>query len=305
MRKILILAVLALLLSSCAHAEKNTVEIKNPLGGECSVPGTAKRGEEFMKAFFGNYHRLLGVSALDSFAVDDPNLRQWTFGGAISDLLFDWEDLDSATQEQFIQILDKIPFRFLNLYLLADNKALLAFEAGNWNVISTMWGGCGFTDSHNLGMAAFALDSGVWRLTGYDLNLGRFGSYCNTRLDDRPIKIGKNEYGVMSDDFGAGLFGILDGKPVVLLRIPQVYGYGHGDPEDFESEIVFKPTRGRFYDLEITSSGKNWDTEEELNHFRRWTWNAKSNRYELQESRGNIQSILQDPEYWLLDEEFY
>lgn len=305
MRKILTLAVLALLLASCIHAERSGAEIKNPIGSECRLPGSTKSGEEFMKAFFGNYHSLIEVSTLDPFDLDDPDLRQWTFGGAISDLLFDWQDLDFATQEQFIKILNKIPFRFMNLYFFDNNKALLAFEAGNWNGISTMWGGCGFTMSHNLGMAAFKLDSGVWRLTGYDLNLGRFGSYCSTRLQDKAVKIGKNEYGAISEDIGAGLFGIVEGKPVALLRIPHFHGYGHGDPEDFNSEIAFKASRGPFYDVEITSSGKNWDSEEELNHSRRWSWNQRSNRYELQESRGNIQNILQDPDYWLLDEELY
>ncbi|MCB5224265.1 MAG: hypothetical protein WCY21_04370 [Candidatus Cloacimonadaceae bacterium] len=303
MRKLLTLALLMLLLASCGHAQKGNAIEKSPTGRECSVPKSATRGEDFMKAFFGNYQELIGVSALDPFKLDDPELRQWTFGGAISDLLYDWHDLDARHQAQFEAIINKIPFRFLKLYHFPNNQMLLVFEAGAWDFYSSSWGGSGALMSHNLGMAAFKLKSGVWQLTGYNLNLGRFGSYCTTRLQDKPIKIGKNDYAVLSKDVGYGVFGIVDGNPVVLLRIPHFRSFGHGDPEDFDSEIVFEPSRGNFYDIVVKSSGKNWDTEEKLNHFRRWVWSKQLNRYELKESQGNIQNILITPNSWLLDEE--
>lgn len=299
MRKILI--IMALMAVMLGAGMKLWAE-KGPLGKECRVDGFYVSESDLMEALFGNYQPRIQASAFDPARTADPELLKWRITSPLDSTLEDWAELEEYTQEEFRAMQDKIPLRYLKHYRFPNNRMLVAFEAGQWMYSSDQWGGMNFTGSHNLGMAAFTLVSDGWMLTGYDLDLGRFGAYCTTTLGDDPVRVGENEYGVMTQDYGRGIFTIMDGDPVLLLRVPHFHGYGHGDPESFDSVISFAPGENKYYDVVVETTGINYDTGASLSFRRRWVWDAASERYLLKESGGNVQNILDDPDYWLLDD---
>jgi hypothetical protein len=301
MRKVYLVLILAALLGCVAI---DAWAEKSPLGKECLVPGLYVWEDELMEALFGNYYPGLKVSALDPRLTADPELIKWTIVDPIDAMLGDWDEIQPETQEEFMALQGKIPLRFLGIYRFPNNRMLVVFEAGQWMFDSKYWGGANFTGSHNLGMAAFTLVTEGWKLTGYDLNLGRFGAYCTTTLGQDAIKLGDNEYGIMTLDYGRAIFTIDDGDPIVLLRIPHYHGYGHGDPEGWDSVISFEASGKQFYDVVVASTGDNYETGERLSFHRRWVWDAPSEQYLLAGFEGNIRNVQDDPDYWLLDEDY-
>lgn len=297
----LFVSVLCLLLCSFTPI----AAVKGPLGGEIMLKLPVEDLEaELMKAMFGNYYPRIKASAMDKDDCSDIELMRWIILNPIHESLMDWDDLDALTQADFKAMQGKIPIGFLELFKFPNKDLLLVFEAGDWDFASTWWGGTGFTSSHNLGMAAFSWDSGCYKLSGYDLNLGRYGTYRSTRLAKEPIRIGQSEYAVMTQDVGSALFAVIDGQPVEILRIPHFVSMGHGNEEDFSSNISFEASNARYYDVIVSTTGWNDHSDHELHFLRRWNWNDQSQGYDLAVFQGNIQSILENPDYWLLDDDF-
>ncbi len=297
----LYLSVLCLLL--CSYAP--IAALKGPLGNEIALKLPVDDLEaELMKALFGNYYPRIKASALDKDDCSDIELMRWITLYPFQDRLWDWDDLDAHTQAEFKAMQGKIPIGFLELFKFPNKDLLLVFEAGGWEEESTWWGGTGFTASHNLGMAAFSCDSGCYKLSGYDLNLGRYGTYRSTRLAKEPIRIGQNDYAVMTQDIDSALFAVIDGQPVEILRIPHFVSMGHGSDEDFSSKISFDASNARYYDVIVSTKGWNDRSDYELHFLRRWSWNDQAQRYDLVVFQGNIQSILENPDYWLLEDDF-
>ncbi len=278
--------------------------VKGPIGQEVILDGSFYSEIEIMEGLFGNYYPGIRSSALDPKLSTDPDLLRWLSQGSMAERLMDWDELDRDVQKEFRAMEGKIPIRYLGSCALPNSKMLVAFEAGDWQFESTTWGGSNFTGSHNLGMAAFIRDREGWKLTGYNMNLGRFGAYCTTTISWDPVKLGDNEYGIMTLDHGRGIFSIRGGAPVLLMKVPHFHGYGHGDPEEWDSVISFVPGENAYYDVVVESSGENYDTGERLSFYRKWVWDAKEEIFWMTDFKGNIRNIIDNPGYWLLDEDY-
>ncbi|MCB5285850.1 MAG: hypothetical protein LHW45_09730 [Candidatus Cloacimonetes bacterium] len=233
--------------------------VQGPLGNDVLIENSRPSPAELMQAMFGNFHPRISCSALDPKLTPDPDLLKWKVSEQFGDPQADWDDLDEATWNEFKALGGHIPIRFLKSYDLPYDRLLLAFEAGGWTFLPTRWGGEIFTGSHNLGMAAFTRTNQGWLLSGYDLDLGRFGAYCTTTLSDTISMFGEGEFGVITYDYSCGLFTVADGVPKLLLKIPHFHGYGHCDPEEFTSEITFEPSSNSYHDVVVKTAilGKN------------------------------------------------
>lgn len=256
---------------------------------------------ELMDAVFGNYYNIIKVSTLNPILTSDPDLLKWQSKHAMNTMYYDWDELSDAEKQEFRAVEGKIPFRFLEFFRFPNDTILLVFEAGQWIWSTKQWGGEIASASHNLGMAAFVRVSEGWKLTGYDLNLGRYGSYCSTELSSQIIKIGGDSYAIMTKDYDSALFTIVDGQPVVLLKMTDYAGYGHGSPEMYDSLVSTIPTGKEFYDICVDSFGENWETEENLFFNRRWSWDNNTKQFQQIEFKGNITQIFENSEYWFLD----
>lgn len=255
---------------------------------------------EAMQSIFGNYQPNIRMSALQPESTSDEELLKWKLRFPIQDVLGNWEALSEDIQKEYLQLDGKIPVRFLKHFCFPNDKALIFFEAGGWTM-SGGWGGEGFLYSHPLGVAALEYSEGKWQCTGFNLNVGFYGSYCTTKFMDEIFEIGKDEYGVFTEDYDIALFGIKNKKPVEIVRLPHYRSSGHGDPESYGSKIMLIATGKSFKDIRLISVGENADTGKKLHFQRKWSWNPQKEQYERIKFKGNIREILENPDYWMLD----
>ncbi|MDD3534755.1 MAG: hypothetical protein PHC50_01225 [Candidatus Cloacimonetes bacterium] len=260
---------------------------------------------ESMLSIFGNYHPTIRISTLEPESTSDEELLKWKLRFPLQTLFEDWEKFTEEKQKEYLQLNDKIPVRFMKHYRFPNDKALIFFEAGGWNMDYSDWGGEGFLYSHPLGVAALEYTEGKWQSTGFNLNIGFYGSYCTTKFMDEIFEIGKDEYGVFTEDYDIALFGIKDKKPVEIVRLPHYRSSGHGDPESYKSALDFISTNKKYHDITLKSKGEDIDNGKKLHFQRRWSWNPEKESYELILFKGNIREILENPEHWMLDYPYF
>ncbi len=273
------------------------------------VSGKQPTGNELMQAFFGNYIPNLKASALDASSTTDPKLLDWRIT-ARTDLtsLDGFDTLKDEDQTRLLGFLGKIPVKYMGHWYLGEDTALLLFEAGGWEDDLESWGGTGFSISHNLGGAVYTRSGGLWKCTGYELNLGKFGAYRTTTLNETPLDLGTNTYAIQTLDYGSALISVMDGKPKVILRNPCWHSFGHGSPESYESELILIPQKDGLSDILIRTTGEayfdpeffdpaNYTLEEReagtwsLFHKRTYRFDPKAGEYILLDSTGNIHDI--------------
>lgn len=303
-----------LILGSVAYLSGN-----QKLAGDFT--GDVRNGAHLMKAFFGNFLPETGVSYLEPDLTNDRQLLEWKINTQDdTPEVLDFEEMSRAARSELLSVVGKMPEKYLGHWRVNDSELLLIFEAGNWDYGVGTWGGTGFDISHNMGAAVYFQQSGVWHCTGYDLNLGWFGSYRTTVLNPSLVRIAENSYAVQTLSYSSALIGVVQGKPKVILRAPSWHGVGHGDPEDYSSTLRTESNESPYYDVIIESTGKHNDefgyvedaTEEQqaagewdLYHLRRFQWNSKNSEYQLISSEGNINDIIERGDSWFPSPEEY
>ena len=259
-----------------------------------------------MNAFFGNHIPALGVSYLESGLTNDSQLLEWKISSRteISELE-GFAELSPKQRSAFLSYVGNIPVKYLQHWLFGKTQMLLLFEAGSWDFDLASWGGTSFVSSHNMGGAVYQLTKGVWKCTGYDLDLGKFGTYRNTNLKPEPFFLGKNTYAVQTLDYCSALIGVIEGKPKAILRICFWNDVGHASEESYGSELSLNPGKNSLYDIAIESTGDAYYYEDDkhtgpwpLQQSRTYQYDAQMGEYRLISSVGNIQEINLFGEDW-------
>ncbi len=284
------------------------------------INGDVRDGASVMEAFFGNFLSASGVSFLEPDLTNDRQLLEWKIDSQadIRDIR-GFEEKSRTLQSELLSLVGRIPVKYLGHWRMNNIELLLIFEAGGWGGFGE-WGGTQFDASHNMGAAVYSQQKGVWHCTGYDLNLGWFGSYRTTVLNPSLVRIAENSYAVQTLSYSSALIGVVQGKPKVILRAPSWGGIGHGDPEDYSSTLRTESNESPYYDVIIESTGKHFDefsyvedaTEEQLAagqwdlyHLRKFQWDSKNNEYQLISSEGNINDIIDGGDSWFPSPEEY
>ena len=261
-----------------------------------------------MGAFFGNHIPALDVSYLEPGMTQDPQLLDWTIASRSEIIeLEGFGELSSKQKSALASYAGKIPIKYLKHWSFGEYKILLLFEAGSWDFDLESWGGTGFESSHNMGGAVYEFSKGAWKCTGYDLNLGKFGTYRSTSLDPDPLFLDNNTYAIQTLDYGSAFISIIEGKPKVILRICFWSDIGHGSEESYRSTLSLSRGKNYLFDITVESIGDayyNTDDEETgpwpLHQSRTYQYDAQLQEYRLIRSEGNIQEINKFGEVWFM-----
>lgn len=297
MKAIRILAILALVVA-CATGCKvrkdkpadymsetvATADSSNVPAGDINT--VAFSPEDFMRAFFGNYHPALGISAIDP---KDLNIS-WTRALNLEEYYpYPDEPIDRKSREhkELLTLLGKVPFELVQIFAYPPDRYLMVFA-----VKVEMFGPENTTHTAGVpvGMAVYKWNGMSWKCGHYNLEVGRYGSWGRVGASGRfPISADNYAF-VIGESIGVGhYFTLLDDKPALILS---AYIFDEGEAYDsynsWKSMESYIDTGRKFHDFVIESEAARYEGTGTIRHYRRYRFDEEQKRYRMIESRGDF-----------------
>jgi hypothetical protein len=239
--------------------------------------------EDFMLAFFGDYHPSLGISSLapEDLNISDPPVLNLELYYDTDTTIYE----QSQKHQELLTVLGKVPFEFVEMYSYPPDRYLMVFA-----VKSSLCGFIGHVQDIPVGMAVYKWDGTSWKCGHYDLEVGRYGVWGQVGSGGRfPISADNYAF-LIGESIGVcHYYTLLDDKPALILS---AYTFDEGDMYDtyngWDSFESFIDTGQKYYDFVIESEADKYGEDGTIHHYRRYRFNEEEKCYRMIESRGDF-----------------